>query len=135
MPAGKAALLYAASLVVFLGIDFVWLSTMGDRFYRRHLGDLMAASPKLGVALLFYLVYIVGALVLVVFPALDAGSLAKAVLGGALLGLVAYGTYDITNLSTIQGWPVIVAVVDLVWGTTLTAVVSTVGYLVGRWLA
>lgn len=135
MPAGKAALLYAASLFVFLGIDFVWLSTMGDRFYRRHLGDLMAASPKLGVALLFYLVYVVGVLVLVVLPALDAGSLAKAVLGGALLGLVAYGTYDITNLSTIQGWPAVVAVVDLGWGTTLTAVVSAVGYLVGRWLA
>lgn len=95
----------------------------------------MAASPKLGVALLFYLVYVVGVLVLVVLPALDAGSLAKAVLGGALLGLVAYGTYDITNLSTIQGWPVIVAVVDLAWGTTLTAVVSAAGYLVGRWLA
>ncbi|MDI6712554.1 MAG: DUF2177 family protein [Anaerosomatales bacterium] len=135
MPAGKAALLYAASLLVFLGIDFVWLSTMGDRFYRRHLGDLMAASPNLVVALLFYLVYVVGVLVLVVVPALDAGSVAKAVIGGALLGLVAYGTYDITNLSTIQGWPAIVAIVDLVWGTTLTAVVSAVGYLVGRWLA
>jgi len=135
MSVGKAALLYVVSLLVFLGIDFVWLSTMGDRFYRRHLGELMAASPKLGVALMFYLVYVVGVLVLVVFPALDAGSLAKAVLGGALLGLVAYGTYDITNLSTIQGWPAIVAVVDLAWGTTLTAVVSAVGYLVGQWLA
>lgn len=134
MPVGKAALLYGVSLLVFLGIDFVWLSTMGDRFYRRHLGELMAGAPKLGVALMFYLVYVVGVLVLVVFPALDAGSLAKAVLGGALLGLVAYGTYDITNLSTIQGWPAIVAVVDLAWGTALTAVVSAVGYLVGRWL-
>lgn len=135
MPAGKAAVLYAASLLVFLGIDFVWLSTMGDRFYRRHLGELMASSPKLGVAFLFYLVYVIGVLVLVVVPALHAGSLAKAVLSGALLGLVAYGTYDITNLATINGWPAIVAIVDLAWGTSLTASVAGIGYLVGRWLS
>lgn len=126
--------LYAITIVVFLGIDFVWLSTMGDRFYRKQLGDLMRPSPDLVVALLFYLVYVVGALVLVVLPAAEKGSLMQAILGGALLGLVAYGTYDITNLSTIVGWPRIVAVVDLAWGTTLTAVVSTAGYFVARWL-
>jgi len=126
--------LYVITVVVFLGIDFVWLSTMGDRFYRKQLGDMMRPSPDLGVALLFYLVYVVGALVLVVLPAAEKGSLIQAVLGGALLGLVAYGTYDITNLSTLVGWPTVVAVVDMVWGTTLTAVVSTAGYFVARWL-
>jgi uncharacterized membrane protein len=126
--------LYVITVVVFLGIDFVWLSTMGDRFYRKQLGDMMRPSPDLGVALLFYLVYVVGALVLVVLPAAEKGSLMQAVLGGALLGLVAYGTYDITNLSTLVGWPTVVAVVDMVWGTTLTAVVSTAGYFVARWL-
>lgn len=126
--------LYAISLMVFLAIDFVWLSTMGERFYRKQLGDLMRPSPDLVVALIFYLVYVVGVLVLVVLPAAEKGSIIQAVLGGALLGLVAYGTYDITNLSTIVGWPRIVAVVDMVWGTTLTAVVATAGYLVARWL-
>ena len=126
--------LYVITVVVFLGIDFVWLSTMGDRFYRKQLGDMMRPSPALGVALLFYLVYVVGALVLVVLPAAEKGSLMQAVLGGALLGLVAYGTYDITNLSTLVGWPTVVAVVDMIWGTTLTAVVSTAGYFVARWL-
>ncbi|MHB1340573.1 MAG: DUF2177 family protein [Coriobacteriia bacterium] len=125
--------LYAISLVVFLGIDFVWLTTMGD-FYRKHLGSLMAEKPNLPVALVFYLLYIVGALVLVVLPAADKGSLHSAILGGALLGAVAYGTYDITNYVTLEGWPAIIVVVDLVWGTTLTAVVSTAGYLVARWL-
>lgn len=126
--------LYAITLVVFLGMDFVWLSTMGDSFYRKQLGSMMRETPNLGVALLFYLVYVVGALVLVVLPAAEKGSVVAAVLGGALLGLVAYGTYDITNLSTLTGWPIIVAVVDLIWGTTLTAVVSTAGYFVARWL-
>lgn len=135
MPFWKLAVLYVASLLVFLGIDFVWLTTMGDRFYRRQLGSLMSDTPNLAVALLFYLVYVVGVLVLVVMPAVDAGSLWKAVAAGALLGLVAYGTYDITNLSTIAGWPAIVAVVDLIWGTTLTAAVSAIGYVVARWLA
>lgn len=135
MPFGKIAVLYVVSLLVFLGIDFVWLTTMGERFYRKQLGALMSDSPNLGIALLFYLVYVVGVLVLVVMPALDAGSIGKAIIGGALLGLVAYGTYDITNLSTIAGWPAVVAAVDLVWGTTLTAAVSAASYLVARWLA
>lgn len=135
MPFWKLAVLYVASLLVFLGIDFVWLTTMGDRFYRKQLGSLMSDTPNLAVALLFYLVYIVGVLVLVVMPAVDAGSLWKAVVAGALLGLVAYGTYDITNLSTIAGWPAVIAVVDLIWGTTLTAAVSAIGYVVARWLA
>jgi len=126
--------LYVISLVVFLGVDFVWLSTMGDRFYRKQLGSMMRETPNLGIALLFYLVYVIGALVLVVLPAAEKGSVVAALLGGALLGLVAYGTYDITNLSTLTGWPTIVAVVDLIWGTTLTAVVSTAGYFVARWL-
>ncbi|MCL4078263.1 DUF2177 family protein [Coriobacteriia bacterium Es71-Z0120] len=131
----KLAVVYVVSLLALLGIDLVWLTTMGNRFYRRQLGPLMSDSPNLGVALLFYLIYVVGALVLVVMPAADAGSLGKAVLGGALLGFVAYGTYDITNLATIPGWPAVIAVVDLAWGTTLTAAVSAVGYLVARWLA
>lgn len=126
--------LYIITVVVFLGIDFVWLSTMGDRFYRKQLGDMMRPSPDLGVALVFYLIYVVGALALVVLPAVEKGSLAQAIFGGALLGLVAYGTYDITNLSTIVGWPRIIAIVDMIWGTTLTAVVSTAGYFVARWL-
>jgi uncharacterized membrane protein len=130
----RSLALYAISLVVFLGIDFVWLSVMGDRFYRRHLGDLMAERANLPVALVFYLLYVVGVLVLVVLPAVDKGSLTAAIVGGALLGAVAYGTYDFTNLSTLAGWPTIVAVVDVVWGTTLTAVVSTAGYFAARWL-
>lgn len=135
MPFTRMLALYAISLVVFLGIDFVWLTSMGERFYRPNLGKLMAEKANLPVALVFYLLYVVGVLVLVVMPAIDKGSLAQAILGGALLGAVAYGTYDFTNLATIEGWPVIVSVVDVIWGTTLTAVIAAVGYMAGRWLS
>jgi uncharacterized membrane protein len=134
MPFTRTLALYGISLVVFLGIDFVWLTVMGERFYRPRLGRLMAERANLPVALVFYLLYVVGVLVLVVLPAIDKGSLSQAILGGALLGAVAYGTYDFTNLATIEGWPVIVSVVDVVWGTTLTAVIAAVGYGAERWL-
>jgi uncharacterized membrane protein len=135
MPFTRVLALYAISLVVFLGIDFVWLTSMGERFYRPQLGKLMAERANLPVALVFYLLYVVGVLVLVVMPAVDKGSLVQAILGGALLGAVAYGTYDFTNLATIEGWPVLVSVVDVMWGTTLTAVIAAVAYGVGRWLS
>jgi uncharacterized membrane protein len=134
MSLGKQVALYAITLVVFLGIDTVWLVTMSDRFYKKNLGDLMRESPNLPVALGFYLLYVLVLLIVVVMPAVDKGSLAQAAGFGVLLGLAAYGTYDITNLSTIRDWPVVVTIVDLIWGGTLTGVVSTVGYLVANWL-
>ncbi len=125
-------LAYVVSAIVFLGVDFVWLSTATRILYRPQLGDLLAPSPNLGVAALFYLFYVVGVVVLVVMPAFNARSLGMAIGFGALLGFVAYGTYDFTNLSTIRGWPVLVTVVDLAWGTFLTALSATAGYLALR---
>lgn len=134
MSLGKQGALYAITLVVFLGIDTVWLLSMSTRFYKRQLGDLMRESPNLPVALIFYLLYVLVVLLLVVMPAVEKGSLIQAVGFGALFGLAAYGTYDITNLSTIRDWPAIVAVVDMAWGSTLTGIVSAAGYLVATWL-
>lgn len=127
--------LYLITFGVFLAIDAVWLTVMGGRFYKVQLGDLMRDQPNLGIALLFYLFYVVGVLVLATMPGVEAGSVLKAAGYGALLGFVAYGTYDITNLSTLRDWPVIVAAVDIVWGSALTAAVATAGYYVARWLS
>jgi uncharacterized membrane protein len=107
---------------------------MSSRFYNPQLGVLMRDKPNLAVALVFYLVYVVGVLVLAVIPGVDAGSLGKAILFGALLGLVAYGTYDFTNLATVRGFPAIVAAVDVVWGTVLTGTVAAAGYMIAKWL-
>lgn len=121
---------YVAGLIAFLLIDFIWLKYVALSFYREQIGHLMLDKPNLGIALLFYLVYVVGVVVLAVNPALEKGQWTTAVLYGGLLGLVAYGTYDITNLATLKTWPPIVSIIDMIWGTVLTASVATIAYFV-----
>lgn len=132
MSVGRMAMLYGACTVAFFAIDFVWLSTMTSRFYQPRLGSLMAAQPKLAVAAGFYLLYVVGIVALAVVPGLREGAVVAALWRGALFGLLAYATYDLTNLATIQGWPWELAAVDMVWGTTITAAVSVIGYYFGK---
>lgn len=113
---------YAVTAIVFLGLDALWLSQLALGMYRRELGGLLLEQPNLLIAGVFYLLYAAGIVLLVVFPALNGGGWMAAAWMGALLGLVAYGTYDITNLSTVRGWSLTVTLADLVWGTVLTAV-------------
>src|SRR5512139_650139 len=112
----------------------VWLGAVAKTFYRKHLGYLMA--PKVGwpAALLFYLLFIAGLVVFAVRPALAAGAPLKALLLGAFLGLVAYATYDLTNQATVEDWPALVTVVDLVWGTALGGLVAWLSAWAGRTL-
>lgn len=124
---------YAASAVVFFGIDFLWLSTISTNFYRSRIGGLLLDQPNLGVAGLFYLVYVAGIVHFAVLPGLNATSWMTALINGALLGLVAYGTYDMTNLATLKNWSVTVSVVDMAWGIALTAAAATAGYAATIW--
>lgn len=125
----KYLILFAACAVVFFPLDLVWLTLTGKNFYRRELGDLLLEQPNLVIAAGFYLAYVVGLVILVAAPA--EGDVLNALLMGAVLGLVAYGTYDLTNLSTMRGFTPTVALVDMAWGTLLTAV-SAAG---GVWIA
>ena len=134
MNAGKLIGLYLACAAAFLALDFIWISIATPRLYQPYLGPLLAEKPNLGVAVVFYLVYVVGLIALAVLPGLREGSALGAVWRGALLGLLAYATYDLTNLATIQGWAWQVSAADLVWGTALNTVVATIGYFAGRWL-
>lgn len=131
MPAGKLVALYGITTVVFFILDFIWLSTATERIYRPYLGDLLAEQPKLAVAAGFYLLYVVGILALAVVPGLKEGALVGALWRGALFGFLAYATYDLTNLATIQGWPWQVSVIDMVWGTALNTAVAAAGYIAG----
>ena len=124
---------YLATIVIFLAIDFVWLKYVALTFYRNNLGDLMLDQPKLGIAAGFYLMYAAAVVVLAVLPALRANDWSTALLYGALLGMAAYGTYDITNLATLRNWPAIVTIVDWIWGTVLTGTVALLAFLVTRW--
>jgi uncharacterized membrane protein len=128
----QTILLYVITLTVFFAIDMVWLGAVAKTFYRRQLGHLMAPKVVWPAAILFYLLFIAGLLVFAVRPALAAGAPIRALVLGAVLGLISYATYDLTNLATLKDWPLVVTVVDLVWGTVLGGTVSWLSALVGR---
>ena len=131
---GRLAALWAICTIVFFALDFAWIATATSRLYRPFLGTLLSEKPTLAVAGVFYLVYVVGIVALAVVPSLQDGNVLGALWRGALLGLLAYATYDLTNLSTIQGWPWQVSAIDLVWGTTLNSVVAVAGFYAAHWL-
>jgi len=128
------AKLYFATLFAFLCIDAIWLGLVARGFYGRHLEPLLKTNPNWLAALLFYLLFVAGTLLFVVVPAAQQESAKRALAYGALFGLVTFATYDLTNLATIKDWPLIVTIIDLVWGTSLGAVLSYLGFLMERWL-
>ncbi len=123
---------YAILLGIFLIIDMVWLLGIAKGLYAQRLGYLMAAKPVLWAALLFYLLFIIGLQFFVVQPALAAASWKAALLPGLLFGLITYATYDLTNLATIRDWPVLITVLDLLWGSFVSGLTSLLGYFVIR---
>jgi uncharacterized membrane protein len=120
----QSILQYFVVLVVFLAIDAAWLSTAARSVYMPEIGQLMRERPNFVVAFIFYCIYAFGLLVFVVSPELDTPGYGRALLYGALFGFVAYATYDLTNLSTMKGFTTKIAIIDLVWGTVLSASVS-----------
>lgn len=121
---------YLATMVVFFAIDFVWLSRVATTFYREQIGDLLLTDFKVGYAAGFYLIYGIGVVFFAVKPALETGNLTTALINGALLGFLCYGTYDFTNMATLKGYTATVAFTDLAWGTVLTGVSA----LSGAWI-
>lgn len=117
--------LFIISLVLMLLLDGLWLGVMVKRFYAPHIGSLMADKPSLPPAILFYVIYIIGLNALVLWPSLQQNTpLLKTACTGALLGFVAYTTYDLTNQATLKNWPWILSAVDMIWGAVLTGSVS-----------
>jgi uncharacterized membrane protein len=123
--------LWLVTVPVFFLIDLVWLGVVARDFYRSQIGSLMADPIVWWAAILFYLLSIAGIVFFAVGPAIEAGDWTKALLLGAAFGFFTYMTYDLTNLATLQGWPVTLAVVDIAWGTVLSATVATLSYLIG----
>jgi uncharacterized membrane protein len=129
----RYAMAYVTTLVTFLAIDAVWLMTMSQRLYRRHLGDILVDSFNPAPAALFYLIYIAGIIFFATTPAFSTGKWTTAALNGALYGFFAYATYDLTNQATIRGWPTAITVADICWGSLLSSVAATVGFLLTRY--
>jgi len=119
---------YAVTLPIFFAIDLVWLAVVAKGFYRQHLGHLLAPQVNWAAAILFYLVFIAGIVFFAVRPALETHSAMRALAYGAFFGFLAYATYDLTNQATIRDWPLVVTVVDLVWGSALSATVAYLSY-------
>lgn len=130
---GPWIIAYIATGVAFLGIDAVWLSFAANRLYRPQIGPLMLEKFSVPPAALFYLIYIGGIVFFAIAPALASGRWTAALVRGALLGFVAYATYDLTNQATLKGWSSTVTVADLCWGTFVTGAAASVGFLALRW--
>jgi uncharacterized membrane protein len=124
----RALSTYAVTLPIFFAVDMLWLGTLAKAFYRRHLGYLLSPEVNWTAAILFYLVFIAGIVFFAVKPAMEAGSPMRALVYGAFFGFVAYATYDLTNHATVRDWPMIVTIVDLLWGTVLCGVVAWLSY-------
>ncbi|TFF13221.1 DUF2177 family protein [Pseudomonas sp. BCA14] len=122
----KILFAYLGTLLAFLVLDGLWLGVLMGPTYKSLLGSLMLDQPRVLPAALFYLLYAVGCVVFVVMPS---DNWQRAARLGALLGLVAYGTYDLSNWATLQGWSAGLAVMDMAWGAFLTAVCCIAGYL------
>lgn len=128
----RIASTYLLTTVVFFALDMLWLGVVTKGFYRKQLGPILSEQVNWPAAIAFYLLFIAGILLFVVFPALDKGSLVRAAVLGALFGLVTYATYDLTNLATLRGFPPLVAAVDMAWGMVLTGTVAAAGFLFAR---
>lgn len=115
--------------IAFVIVDSVWLVAIANKFYKQQLGDLLKPKPNLVPAIIFYLLYVFGIQVFALSPALQNESFIEAVWRGGLLGLLMYATYDLTNQSTIKKWPLKVTLVDLAWGTFVTALTAAVAFL------
>ena len=125
---------YSVAFVVFLVIDLLWLGLIAKNLYQKELGFIMAESPNWIAAGIFYLIFIVGLVFFVINPALAKDSWKYALLVGLFFGFITYSTYDLTNLATLKDWPLKVTLIDLVWGSSLGASVSTLTFFIVKML-
>lgn len=128
----QIVVLYLVTALVFLGLDAVMLKNVIRPVFEKHVSDLLAASLNLPAAIVFYLFYIGGVVWFASLPALREGAPVNALISGALIGAMAYGTYEFTNLATLKGWHWQMVAVDLAWGTFLTGVSAWAGVMAAR---
>lgn len=128
----QIAIAYLVTATVFLAADAVMLRTVMKPLFVKHLGDAVLDSPRLGAAVVFYLFYVAGALWLVSLPALRDGDPAQALINGAILGALAYGTYEFTSYAVMRDWSLEQVIVDGLWGTVLTGISVWAGVIAAR---
>ena len=126
-PMPKHAATFAATAIVMIALDLLWISVVARSLYQQGIGHLMAERPNLVVALLFYAVFALGLCVFVVWPQDSAAPWGRTLASGALFGFFAYATYDLTNLATLKNWPITLSLVDMAWGSIVSAISAAAG--------
>ena len=120
MPMPKILLTYAVSIPAFFVVDMIWLGVVARGFYRNALEPLLASNVNWPAAIIFYLLFLVGVLVFALLPGMERRSLLYTAAMAALFGFIAYATYDLTNLATLRDWPLVLSIVDMIWGAFLS---------------
>ena len=131
----KLLIAFGSTLVAFTVLDATWLTLMSSRLYKPALGPLLSERVHAAPAAAFYLIYLCGLVYFAVWPALQSGGWRTALLNGAVLGLVAYATYDLTNQATLRMWSTRVTILDLAWGAFASALAAAISYAVTAWVA
>jgi len=125
---------YLLTFIVFLVIDMLWLGVISKNIYRKYLSSFLTENINWTAAIIFYLIYVVGISIFAIYPSVNKDSVYNSVLLGALFGFFTYATYDLTNLATLKGWPLPIVIIDIIWGSFLSAVVSFAGFKIVKWL-
>lgn len=124
---------YFLAFIIFISIDFMWLGLIARGFYREQIGFIMKDNFNVGAAVIFYILFIVGLVFFVLNKAFIIESWQYALFAGMFYGFITYATYDITNLSTLKDWPILLTIVDIAWGTLLCGLTSYLTYIISSY--
>lgn len=128
----QAVKLYGISFLVFIVVDLIWLAFIAKDLYQRELGYILAKSTNWAAAIVFYLLYLVGLVYFVIYPAVVANDWSMALKNGVFFGFITYATYDLTNLATLKDWPIKITIIDLIWGSFLGGTISTATFWINQ---
>ncbi len=126
---------YLLTLIVFLIVDLTWLGFIAKGVYNKYLGGFLSDNVNWTAAIIFYFIYVIGILIFAVYPAISKDSVWHAISMGAIFGIIAYATYDLTNLATLKAWPIQIVIIDMIWGGVLTLIVSLSGFYITKWVS
>lgn len=125
---------YLITFVIFLIIDMLWLGFIAKDIYEKYLGDFLSDNINWTVVFVFYIIYVLGIFLFAIHPSISKKSAYSAILLGALFGFFTYTTYDLTNLATLKNWPLPIVIIDIMWGTVLSSIVSLSGFYIIKWV-
>lgn len=125
---------FIIAFIIFLAIDFLWLGVLSKKLYENEIGHLMKKDFNFIAAFIFYIIFIIGLTVFIIVPNIESESILKLILLAALFGLVTYSTYDLTNYATLEGFPLKIVFIDLLWGVSISTVTSLLTFVIYNWI-